>query len=111
MQSAAASLEKLTAVEPTQKTEDQMFGDLLAKVLQGGTMVKNKCAPNFMKHIVFNLFSRYELKIYILKNKKYINGPIWTENPDFSKSSAENISRRKYVVNFMFAHNVHVIEV
>ena len=59
-------------------------------------------------------FSRYELKIYILKNKIekiYINGPIWTENPDFSKSSAENISRRKYVVNFMFAHNVHVIEV
>ena len=35
MQSAAASLEKLTAVEPAQKTEDQMFGDLLAKVLQG----------------------------------------------------------------------------
>ena len=50
-------------------------------------------------------------KKYILKNKKNINGPIWTENPDFSKSSAENISRRKYVVNFMFAYNVHVIEV
>ena len=31
--------------------------------------------------------------------------------PDFSKSSVENISRRKCAVTFIFAPNVHVIEV
>ena len=38
-------------------------------------------------------------------------GPIWPENPNCSKSSAENICRRKCAETFMFAPNVHVIEV
>ena len=38
-------------------------------------------------------------------------GPLGHENLIFPKSSAENISKRKYTMNFIFEHNVCVIEV